>query len=457
MRRLLSILSLVFASCVALPRPVPPTVPPVVVAEPPVVVAPEPPAPAPHVLIKAVVTDFDSGRVLEDATIYADNGARREQTGRVQWDIEQPGWNLCAERAEYDTQCIPISEAREYDVNFRLFITFVPPPPVVVVPPVIVAPPAPVVAARPTRADILNVQTNFCNLLDAAGNVMFTPMITGANDAQYADWMTRLREAGSTHIIMGPFTPGPVYPGVAWDNPDLEADTARLRAFIIKVLETPSANGRGFVPVIFLDGGGRAPRERIDRVWPRLARALEGLHQYLLVLPAWEPVIGDWSSAEVSYGLTRAHELFPQSVLGYHGSPKRLVGSSNPPEPDDPWRSGEAEFYQAFGGQHIEVAFYQTEHGRDIYAGYCDPGDLLSGTPEQDRCWLNRWQDYVARIGAGLRGWRKLPQLVAFETVAYEFFRRQATSEQARMVADAMKRVCDKFAVTCGYGNGLPR
>lgn len=302
----------------------------------------------------------------------------------------------------------------------------------------------PVAPAWATGERLLDVRGNFCNLWDAEGRIVYTPALPGAVDAGcFDDWMRIQREAGSTHVFVGPFEGGPAYPGVPFPNPNLLSDPPALRRFIERILNTPSADGDGFRPVLFLDGGGRDPRPRIERDWPTIFAALDGLQPYVIVIPAWEPVVGDWSSADVSYALRAIPDGW---TIGYHGSPKRLVGSSNPIEPDDPWRGGEAEFYKSHGGEKIQIAFYQTEHGDAIYTD-CDAAD--------DACFLNRWEDYVARIGAGLNGWRVLT-LVAFETVAYEAFRGKATSQQAREVASRLKRIADTWGVNIGYGNGLP-
>lgn len=332
------------------------------------------------------------------------------------------------------------------------------------------------VPRRPTVAETLHYRGLLANLRDDAGRVIWTPALPGAPDDVQRAWLEALAAAGATHVPIGPFTPGPAYPGVAWPNPDWQRDPQAIRGLVERILATPSQAGHGLVPVVFLDSGGRDPRPRLDTVFPVAAQALEGLWESVIVVPSgWEPVVGDWRSADVSYALERWHAYAPRALIGYHGSPERLVGSSNcqprdPADPqcipndpndltkggyeaDDPWKGGESEFYRIAGGQYIAIALFQTRHGRDIYAD-CD--ENVSG------CWLDRWQDYVARIGGGLNGWRVLP-IVAFETVAYEFFNgipingRPVTMEDARTNADRLNRVCRKWAVACGFGNGLPR
>lgn len=308
-------------------------------------------------------------------------------------------------------------------------------------------------AAVPTREDVLTVAGNLCNLNDTAGRVIWPPSLPGAAVAGcFEEWMQAQAAAGATHTFIGPFEPGPAYPGAAFDNPDLTAP-ADLRAFVLKILQTRSASGKGFVPVLFLDGGGKDPAARWDR-WQAWGKALEDVQGALGVCPAWEPVVGDWTSREMSDGLGKARAAFPGSALIWHGSPTRWAGSSNPVEHNDPWQGGESEFYKTHNGQFIDLAFYQTPHGPELYRP-CTCVNAAQKFGHDDACWLNRWEDGVARLAAGINGWRVL-RVVLYETVAFEFFRGQATLADARRIAALAKGVADKWGVAVGYGNGLP-
>jgi hypothetical protein len=291
------------------------------------------------------------------------------------------------------------------------------------------------------------VLCNFCNLLDGAGRVVYTPALQGAVAAgTFDEWMVIQRAAGSTHTAFGDFVGGPAYPGVHWSNPEWSQDPAAIREFVLSVLNTESADGLGFRPIIFLDGGAANPSPRIQQNWPVIATALDGLLPYVLLVIAWEPVVGDWTSNQYSQALELAHSLFPGAYLAGHGSPTRWVGSSNPPEPDDPWQGAESDFFKTHGGQYLSGWFYQTPHGQALYED-CSPDD--------DACWLNRWNDGVVRLGGGYHGWRVM-DVNLFETVAYEFFRGQATSQQAREVASRGQVVAQSANVRVGFGNGLP-
>ncbi len=263
----------------------------------------------------------------------------------------------------------------------------------------------------------------------------------------YDEWMTVQAANGSTHVAFGDFIGGPAYPGVPFPNPEWSQDPEAIREFVLRVLNTPSADGLGFRPIIFLDNGGSDPLPRIQRNWPVIAKALDGLLPYVILVIAWEPVKGDYTSNQYSQAMELRESLFPGApFVAGHGSPTRWVGSSNPPEADDPWQGAESDFFKTHGGQYFTHWFYQTPHGRELYED-CNPAD--------DACWLNRWADGVLRLGTGYHGWRVMP-VVLFETVAYEFFRGQATSQQAREVASRGKVVADSYGVPVGFGNGLP-
>lgn len=298
--------------------------------------------------------------------------------------------------------------------------------------------------------EVLKYRGHLCNLRDARGGVIWTPSLPGCPESVQDDWLRCIAANGGTHVPFGSFEPGEAYPGIGYVNPDWTHDPVSIRALLQKVID------RGMVPVVFLDGGGPNPRPRLDAFYPAMRQAGMGLWSQILTVPCgWEPVVGDWRSSDVSYALTSWHRMVPEALIGYHGSPERLVGSSNPIEPDDPWQGGESDFYTSHGGEFIHLALYQTRHGRDIYTP-CTCPHAAQPFGHLDSCFLNRWEDYVARIGAGYHGWRQLP-ICAYETVAYEFFRGQATSEQARDVATALKTVTDKWGVDCLWGNGAPR
>ena len=313
-----------------------------------------------------------------------------------------------------------------------------------------------VAAERLTGAALLNVRGSMCNLHDGRGDgdksIIYTPVLPTVyvrERDRFDLWVRTLLEDGSTHVLLNVPDGDPSYGGV-WQQPDLWADLPTYRRVLETLLDA------GLAPMIWLDWGGPDPLPRLHDRWPAFADATRDLHPYLIGILACEPVVGDWRSYEVSEGLKLLKRTMPDIAIGYHGSPERLVGSSNPVEDDDPWQGGESEFYLWYGGEHIDIAFYQTAHGRALYQP-CGHHSLEDFDNDRCICWCNRWADYVRRIGGGYHGWRKLP-LCLLETVTYEFIRGKATSAQARDVATQGKAIADLFGVTAniGYGNGLP-
>lgn len=376
-----------------------------------------------------------------------------------------PGFTVCAKAPGYDQNCIPITQAVDQPHTIILKQTVVPVP-------------LRDVSISPYRGCL-------GNLRDARGWALWGSALSGAPDDVFTDWMRRYRDAGCNNIITGGPEPGPIYPGIVhWDNPDWRSNPAALRAMLDRIIHTPAADGIGFGVTLFSDGGPRNPIPRLQQIFPTFSAAMEGMDDQIIVLPAgWEPVVGAYRSSEVSWALKQWHAYRPHSHIGYHGSPTRLVGSSNcapvsvddknciPNDPtdlkkggydfDDPWKGGESEFYRSSGGEFIEWAFYQTPHdgdgGHPLYKK-CDPDQ------EDGSCWLNRWQDYVTRIGGGFHGWRQLQpgHLVLFETCTYEYTRglmvngHIANEQDCSDLARWGKEVADRNGVVVGFGNGFP-
>jgi hypothetical protein len=166
-------------------------------------------------------------------------------------------------------------------------------------------------------------------------------------------------------------------------------------------------------------------------------------------------VVGDWTSHEFYEALKLAVELFgPDANFFGHGSPTRWVASSNPVEVDDPWQGGEASFFMNFLGNHLKGWCYQTPHGMTVYTK-CECPDRDKPFGHRDECWLNRWEDGVARLAAGYHGWRKMI-VVLMETCAYEFYRKYVKPPVGNDIASEGKTVADKWHVEVGYGNGIP-
>lgn len=306
-----------------------------------------------------------------------------------------------------------------------------------------------------TGEAVLHMQACFCNLRDSQGRIIYTPELPGAPEDVFKEWFSVMTAAGCTHVVVGDFEPGPIYPGAPWSNPDLWNDMGKLRAFLVDIMQQKAADGYGYRPVVFLDNGSKSPMGRINQRWPEFIAAMRDLLPHMILVIAWEPVVGDWRSIEVSQALLLLKSLAPEAIVFGHGSPTRWVASSNPIETDDPWQGGEADFFLKHGGEFLQGWMYQTQHGRDIYTP-CTCPNKNQQFGHLDTCWLNRFEDGVARLGAGFHGWRVV-RVVLYETVAYEAFRNQATPADAVMVATAGATVGKLWNVKLGYGNGLPK
>jgi hypothetical protein len=330
-------------------------------------------------------------------------------------------------------------------------------------PPIVPPVPVPVVVeATPpvwrTGDALLDVKADFGSLRDAHGDLIYTPNTFGAMAVgRYDDWAARQRAAGLTHMVVGDFHPG-AYPGSPFDNPDMRSP-AKIREGLERILNTPSADGLGFTPIVMFDGGkydDSTPRERVDRDWPIILQGLtEGgrdLRPFIIPVPGWELITAsEWTSADISYALEwmHAHGL---THIGVHNSPGRTAISSNPLEPDDPWQGNESGSLNSHGGQWVELLLFQVDPPRPRdHVVNCDYHDESGG------CWSNRWYDAVLRVGTGYHGWRLL-RPVLFETVVYWEFHGEPGADRAyaRAVATAGAKVCSDLGVTCGFGNGLP-
>jgi len=361
-------------------------------------------------------------------------------------------------------------------------------------------------AAPAANSDELhNVQANFCNLPapgpTGKGAPMFTVFYISLGQEDRQAWLKAQAAAGATHFVLSPQAG---YPGAAFADRNLYDQPDVFAAYIREVMAAPGANGKGFTPIIILDGGEPGIRDRITRFWPGIRAALGADADRVLVVPGWELVNASAAtSADLSFALKElGREGWPH--IWVHLSPRRGAGSSNPGESDDPWRmwswpvrnadgslvmeddgqggqrvkfdtgrgigdaaeadklahpdpmgtwgGAESPFWKMAGGELAEGLLYQSEAVR----GNDDQCDAARAD-----CWKNRWEDIVPRLAAGMNGWRilgggKQVGLVFFEGPAYYFFRGQTDMAFAVRIANQARAMCDKYRVVCGFGNGIP-
>lgn len=406
-----------------------------------------PPQPAPRALIDVVVSCSEApveGAIVSiNGNEHATNAAGVARVTEI-WRQMEPGTVYLKTNVPDSLAC----ESRPYeliDYDGRDRVVGGDPGPYAV--PLKQRPPQP--PPLPEKAlgeDLLHVQANLCNL-PTEGVCQFTPFVISLPKEKRQAWYADQRAAGSTHFTISPTIS---YPGSPWPSSDLYDQPAAFADFVQELLETPSADGKAFRPIISLDHGECDPRPRIKRTWPRIVAELKerNLEKYVLWSPGWELVRAScWTSADLSFGLELLHSL-GVSHLWAHLSPRRASGASNPVEKDDPWQGAESGFYKSHGGQYIEGLLYQTEN-------LVQAENPVNCDVALEDCWLNRLEDVVPRVGNGMNGWRVI-RLAVFETVAWASWRGRATQEYARQVATAAQAMCAKYAVKCGHGNGLP-
>ena len=334
------------------------------------------------------------------------------------------------------------------------------------------------------QSGVTDVRANFCNLRDSRGRVVFTPFIASLPPVERAEWYRILRDAGSTHIVLAPRYR---YEGSTIPGRDMRRTPAAFRAVLEEALRTPSADGKGFRPIVMW---ADTPDE-IDRDWPGLMGAVRDLGDRIICVPSWEPA---WRAADIARAIVRMRGLLgPDAHLFFHPLPGRATGASDlgvgearhtprgakwrdlrdPGRPglgryyedDDPWEGDAAGFWSNGPGRELEGVLFQTVHGRGVTipCGRSLRDEL--GLRYPDDCWAGAWDETVARLGAGVesdaygrpvsRGSRRVT-VVLFETVAYDYFRGLVDSDAARRVATDGAKICATWGVACGFGNGLP-
>lgn len=292
---------------------------------------------------------------------------------------------------------------------------------------------------RPTRDQILNVKANFISMRDSWNRVMlswFWPLLP---ENEQADWVTRWRQAGLTHVVLCPVMQ---YPGAPFPSDDWRAQPQRFAAAVQRVLQL------GFIPIIQMTSGDGGTGNDVVNYWPGLFTALQPVIRYCLGSCGFEVVGpgGGWTSAQLSRGL-KALKTGGFGAIGVHLQPERATGASHPVEPDDPWHGDEAGFWTSNGGELADILLYQTPHGRKLL----DRNGAALGVG----AWEDRWVEIVDRLGKGTLGWRKVA-LCMFEKTGYDYYHGNATESDVRYTSDRSLSLCTQRGVVCSFGDGLP-
>lgn len=327
------------------------------------------------------------------------------------------------------------------------------------------------------------VMADFCNLKDARGRVMFTSVLAALPVAEQEEWIDILTRGPATHIVLS-IESG--YPGYA---PTVNFYTSGRMAewlqTLDRVLAAKNSLGQPITPVVFLHSGDGFPG--LDYFRGVLAQIPSSYYTRVVWVSAWESVAGGYSSRQFRDSNDEIRALLgPAPLLAAHLSPGRLSFSSNPGEPDDPWRRwcvnvgphndycypgmgdaadrDRAEHPEGFWAGD-EMACYRTGWGADRKQPH--PFDVLLWQSDAIRPGtvfdvndgpMGRAKEVIDRVVGGrppapdwFAGLPKRPVPVAYETVAYYQIRGQGDSAYAREVATFLKGL--GFV---GFGNGLP-
>jgi hypothetical protein len=293
------------------------------------------------------------------------------------------------------------------------------------------APPAPVYQ-RASLAEL--IKANFCGSRLANGEVIFDIFLGAWERAKRNETYQLKRKAGLNTIVLA------VQGGYDGAYPfDFYNNLSGLRNLILEVQK------QGFNVILFLCSGEKgAPEiERFDQVLTYLKTV--GVKD-LRIVPAWEPVKGNWTSAELSKALKVIYPLLdPSWEMWVHLWDDRASGASNPPEVDDPWKSYEPGFWMEEGGDKLHGLLYQSVSGDKLLNADSYPEEYLGY-----KGYRNRLVECMMRVRDGYKGWRQV-RFCAFETVAYDYYHGLCSDADVVRIAQE----CKDLGVT-EFGNGLP-
>lgn len=319
---------------------------------------------------------------------------------------------------------------------------------------------------------------NICGMRDSDGDVIFDGDIPGVPQSKRLDWYARKRAAGLYDVVLA---------AKGGYDPRWKFDYTRNPAKLLELWR--EATAQGFRVTWFLSSGDSHTAGDIDDYFGTLIDALAETHLKAFWTPAWEPVPGGWTSADLNHALQVMTAHLPAgAVIAVHLGDTRPTFNSNPVEPDDPWRvwswgvlddKGELRVQGTCDndrcrsehpvgrwdgrepdawslrsgyngvptfGWRVGMLLYQTESG----------GPLLRARDYPDRTYpehpgyLARLYEISIRTLTGGRGWRPA-RVVLFESIAWDYYNGYATeADGARIAAEVAALGFTEF------GNGLP-
>lgn len=338
------------------------------------------------------------------------------------------------------------------------------------------------VSSRPrliTVAESPQIRENFGSMRDRQGRLMFQIFIgrlwLDGDLASIDDWMARAKDAGLTYFSVGTYSGD--YHSYPLRGFDFRGQMDKFASMLDYLQRYPAADGGAFrFSWHMTDGGSGAALEYVKaREWADAVRKFE---PYLVPGPGWETVGGcsDWTTEINLTWLKSIDAAFKVAPSFTHNCPGRLALSSFPVEPTDPYHGDEVGSYSPpHGGELPRYVFFQFEHGRAVTTSCGRTVDDGSGRglkyPPPDDCALSRFDDVVARAGAGicaddyghgtLCGWRYAKSSrplfpVAFEGCTMDLYAGGTDLDCDERLANAALRVYEFYGVTPMFGSGLP-
>lgn len=295
-------------------------------------------------------------------------------------------------------------------------------------------------------------KANFCNLYDSTNRPIFSSCLVAQSREMQEEWIRREINAGGNSYVLSVesgYENTELPPEWGYNTPVNYFTTGQFGRVLDSIELIQKA---GLKPYLFLHSGGPHPGLNY---FERLIDSLGGLTQEIKIVPAWEPVPGNWSTLQLRDTIEYLRRRVARDRLCLHLGRRRLSWSSNPLESDDPfkvWNSEKQEWETdeiascRWAAPYIGEFLYQSDPFR--------PGDSFDVTVSDSNA--ERAKEVADRVlgNPGVPDWYAglpRPILTAFETVAYYFIRGSGSETYSREVASFFQSLGYQ-----GFGNGLP-
>jgi len=275
----------------------------------------------------------------------------------------------------------------------------------------------------PSRDQIINVNGSFCNLYDSDGIPIFDAFIDYLilnNPTKALDWVTKLKNNNATHInldISGDYNENlgwaPRYPipGSDWTQKLDEFST--ILNYVIKA---------GFVPIVHLAADGQEyDSNGMTYGWdwgmqniPKIINALSSFVPYCLWTPSWDGGFPNWTKDQTVQMLK-----LMRSVLGANAciaaefAGPGTIGYCHMGNGSADWNNNQLDILDAF---FVELLSY--------------PADPVGVSQVATRL-LGSLSENCPHTPYYLNG-QKSVGIIFFETVAYQFIRKQLNEDDVR-------------------------